>query len=64
MGSLGSLGLLYPAALYFLALVPALVVPYLARERPRQAVVSSVLAFRALRAHRGERFGGLSLIHI
>ena len=58
MGSLGSLGLLYPAALYFLALVPALVVPYLARERPRQAVVSSVLAFRALRAHRGERFGG------
>ena len=58
MGPLGSIGLLYPGALYFFALVPALVVAYLARERPRQAVVSSVLAFRALRARRGERFGG------
>jgi hypothetical protein len=35
-----------------------LVIAYLARERPRQVLVSSVIAFRALRATRGERFGG------
>jgi hypothetical protein len=52
------MGLLNPRALYFLALVPALIVPYLARERPRQVTVSSVLAFRALHRLRGERFGG------
>jgi Aerotolerance regulator N-terminal len=55
---MGPLGLLYPGALYFFALVPALVIAYLARERPRQAIVSSVLVFRALRVMRGERFGG------
>jgi hypothetical protein len=52
------MGLLYPGALYFLAVVPALIVAYLARERPRQETVSSVLAFRALHVMRGERFGG------
>ncbi len=52
------MGLLYPGALYFFAIVPALIIAYLARERPRQATVSSVLAFRALRLMRGERFGG------
>jgi hypothetical protein len=52
------MGLLNPAALYLLAIVPALIVAYLARERPRQMVVSSVLALRALHLMRGERFGG------
>lgn len=52
------MGLLNPGALYFLALVPALILAYLARERPRQVTVSSVLAFRALHRMRGERFGG------
>jgi len=52
------MGLLNPSALYFFAIVPALIVAYLARERPRQATVSSVLAFRALHMMRGERFGG------
>jgi Aerotolerance regulator N-terminal len=52
------MGLLNPSALYFLAIVPALVLAYLARERPRQATVSSVLAFRALHVMRGQRFGG------
>ncbi|HEX3409560.1 MAG TPA: BatA domain-containing protein [Candidatus Binataceae bacterium] len=52
------MGLLNPRALYFLALVPALIIAYLARERPRQATVSSVLAFRALHVMRGQRFGG------
>jgi aerotolerance regulator-like protein len=52
------MGLLYPGALYFFAAVPALIIAYLARERPREATVSSVLAFRALRLMRGERFGG------
>jgi hypothetical protein len=52
------MGLLNPGALYFLAIVPALIVAYLARERPRQVTVSSVLAFRALHRMRGERFGG------
>jgi hypothetical protein len=52
------MGLLNPSALYFFAIVPALIAAYLARERPRQAMVSSVLAFRALRMMRGERFGG------
>jgi hypothetical protein len=52
------MGLLYPAALYCFAVVPALIIAYLARERPRQATVSSVLAFRALHLMRGERFGG------
>ncbi len=53
-----ALGLLYPAALYLFAIPPLLVIAYLARERPRRVVVSSVIAFRALRAMRGERFGG------
>lgn len=52
------MGLLYPGALVFLAIVPALVLAYLARERPTRVVVSSVLAFRALRGLRKERFGG------
>jgi hypothetical protein len=52
------MGLLNPGALYFLAIVPALILAYLARERPRQATVSSVLAFRALHVMRGQRFGG------
>lgn len=52
------MGLLNPGALYFLAIVPALILAYLARERPRQATVSSVLAFRALHVMRGLRFGG------
>ncbi len=52
------MGLLNPGALYFLAIVPALILAYLARERPRQVTVSSVLAFRALHKMRGERFGG------
>ena len=52
------MGLLYPGALVFLAIVPALVLAYLARERPARVVVSSVLAFRALRGLRKERFGG------
>src|ERR1700737_1423236 len=52
------MGLLYPGALVFFALVPALVLAYLARERPSRVTVSSVLAFRALRGFRLERFGG------
>lgn len=52
------MGLLNPAALYLFAIVPALIVAYLARERPRQVTVSSALAFRALHVMRGERFGG------
>src|SRR6202166_4381014 len=52
------MGLLYPDALIFFALVPALVLAYLARERPARVTVSSVLAFRALRGFRRERFGG------
>jgi hypothetical protein len=53
------MGLLYPGALYYLlALIPALGLAYLVRERPRRVVVASVLAFRALRARRGRRFGG------
>jgi len=58
MGLLDAFGLLHPAALYLFAIPPLLVIAYLARERPRQALVSSVIAFRALRAMRGERFGG------
>src|SRR5579863_2750562 len=58
MPSSAAFGLFYPGALYFLAIVPALIVAYLARERPRRVVVSSVLAFRALHVMRGERFGG------
>jgi hypothetical protein len=58
MGVLESLGLAFPAAAYFLAIAPLLLIAYLARERPRQAIVSSVLAFRALHVMRGERFGG------
>jgi hypothetical protein len=58
MGSFDAVGLLYPAALYLFAIPPLLLLAYLARERPRQVVVSSVIAFRALRAMRGERFGG------
>src|SRR3984957_14304637 len=52
------MGLLYPGALAFFALVPLLVLAYLARERPSRVTVSSVLAFRALRGFRRERFGG------
>jgi hypothetical protein len=58
MGLFDAFGLIYPAALYLFAIPPLLVIAYLARERPRQVVVSSVIAFRALRAMRGERFGG------
>ncbi len=53
------MGLLNPSALIFFAIVPALVLAYLARERPARVTVSSVLAFRALHAMRKERFGGL-----
>jgi hypothetical protein len=53
------MGLLNPSALIFFAIVPALVLAYLARERPSRVIVSSVLAFRALHAMRKERFGGL-----
>jgi hypothetical protein len=52
------MGLLYPGALVFAAIVPALLLAYLARERPNRVTVSSVLAFRALRGLRKERFGG------
>src|SRR3984893_2049681 len=53
------MGYLFPGAFYYLfALIPALALAYLVRERPRRVVVSSVLAFRALRARRGRRFGG------
>jgi len=52
------MGFLYPGALVFFALVPALVLAYLARERPSRVTVSSVMAFRALRGFRRERFGG------
>jgi hypothetical protein len=52
------MGFLYPGALYFFALLPALALAYLVRERPRRVTVSSVLAFRALRARHGHRFGG------
>ena len=52
------MGLLNPGALYFLSIVPALILAYLARERPRRATVSSVIAFRALHVMRGQRFGG------
>src|ERR1700683_4488341 len=51
------MGLLNPGALIFFAIVPALVIAYLARERPARVTVSSVLAFRALRGFRKERFG-------
>src|ERR1700690_1847378 len=53
------MGLLNPGALIFFALVPALALAWLARERPSRVTVSSVLAFRALHAMRKERFGGL-----
>jgi hypothetical protein len=49
---------LYPGALVFFALIPALVLAYLAKERPSRVTVSSVMAFRALRGFRRERFGG------
>ncbi|MGO9607874.1 MAG: vWA domain-containing protein [Candidatus Binataceae bacterium] len=52
------MGLLYPGALIFFVIVPVLVLAYLARERPSRVTVSSVLAFRALRGLRKERFGG------
>src|ERR1700682_216270 len=53
------MGFLFPGAFYYLfALIPALALAYLVRERPRRVVVASVLAFRALRARRGRRFGG------
>ncbi len=51
------MGLLHPGALFsLLAVVPALILAYLARERPARVTVSSVLAFRALRGPRAERF--------
>ena len=53
------MGLLNPSALIFFAIVPALVLAYLARERPSRVTVSSVLAFRAIHAMRKERFGGM-----
>lgn len=52
------MGLLNPGALVLLAVVPALVLAYLARERPSRTTVSSTLAFRALHSVRRERFGG------
>lgn len=52
------MGFLYPGALYFFALIPALAIAYLVRERSRRITVSSVIAFRALTARRGRRFGG------
>src|SRR2546421_6574333 len=52
------MGLLYPSALAFFALIPALVLAYLVRERPTRVTVSSVLAFRALRGMKGERAWG------
>lgn len=52
------MGLLYPGALIFAALIPVLVLAYLAKERPARVTVSSVMAFRALRGFRRERFGG------
>jgi hypothetical protein len=52
------MGLLFPGALAFLLIVPALVLAYLAKERPSRVTVSSVMAFRALRGFRRERFGG------
>src|SRR5262249_51240964 len=55
---LSPMGLLYPGAVVFLGIVRAFVRAYLARERPARVVVSSVLAFRALRGLRKERFGG------
>lgn len=58
MGPLNSFGLLAPGALWLFAIAPALIVAYLARERPRQAKVSSVIALRALHVMRGRRFGG------
>ena len=53
------MGLLYPSALVFFALVPALLIAYLVRERPARVMVSSVLAFRALRGLKGERPWGM-----
>jgi Aerotolerance regulator N-terminal len=58
MGWLNTIGWLDPGAIYFLAIAPLLILAYLARERPRQATVSSVIAFRALHVMRGQRFGG------
>ena len=63
MAWLDAFGLLYPAALYLYVIPPLLLVAYLARERPRQVLVSSVIAFRALRSVRGERFGGRPRLH-
>ena len=57
MGWLNNIGWLEPGAVFYLLLVPALILAYLARERPRQATVSSVIAFRALHVMRGQRFG-------
>jgi len=58
MGWFSAVGLLHPAALYLFAFSPLLIVAYLARERPRSVLVSSVIAFRSLRAIRRQRFGG------
>jgi len=56
------MGLLNPGALIFFMIVPALIVAYLARERPARVTVSSVLAFRALRGFRKQRFGGVAIV--
>ena len=48
----------YTQARSHFLIVPALVLAYLAKERPSRVTVSSVLAFRALRGFRRERFGG------
>jgi hypothetical protein len=53
------MGLLNPSALIFFAILPALVLAYLARERRSRVIVSSVLAFRALHVMRKQRFGGM-----
>lgn len=59
MGALrATLGLFYPGAFWVLAACgAALLLTYLVRQRPRRMVVSSVLAFRALRQLERQRFG-------
>src|ERR1700683_1347101 len=52
------MGLLYPGALAFFALIPVLVLAYLAKERPSRVTGPSAMAVRALRGFRRERFGG------
>ena len=52
------MGLLYPGALIFFALVPALVLAYLARERPSRVTSRACWRFARCVASRRERFGG------